>query len=230
MFAPVGAASAQTRTVGISVGNTFTYSVTVSWSSNDPSATPPSGLVELNKTQWLKVAVVAISGTNITGQLTSQYKNGTEMTSGGWIDVDTGASVNLTTWFVSANLGRGDLMYTLSPYNTTAINETISRAYSSGVRDTNHVDLTSTSTSSLGNLSVATNLYWDKSTGAVVEFSTGESNQTGTYTITWLEGLQISDSSVWTVPEFPLWTTPLIIFSALAVIITIKKQCRKPLR
>ncbi|MGB8780954.1 MAG: hypothetical protein WCD81_09955 [Candidatus Bathyarchaeia archaeon] len=230
LLAFVVEASAQTRTVGVSVGNTFTYSAIAGWSSNDPNATPPSGLVELNKTQWLEVAVTAISGTNITGQLTSHYKNGTEITSGGWVDVDTGGSVNLTTWFISANLVRGDLMYTLSPYNTTTINETVTRTYANGVRDTNHVNLTSVSTSSLGNLSLATNLYWDKSTGVVVEFSTGESNQTGTHTTTWSEGLQISDSNVWTVPEFPIWTTPLIMLSAVAVIIARKRQPRRPLR
>jgi hypothetical protein len=199
LFALVVGASTQTRTVGVSVGNAFTYSATVGWSSNDSNATPPSDLVGLDKTQWFEWAVTAVSGTNITGQLTSHFRNGTEITNGGWVDVDTGDSVNLTTWFISANLVSGDLMYTLSPWNTSTINETVTRTYSNGVRDTNHVNLTSVATSFLGNLSFATNLYWDKSTGVVVELSTGESNQTGTYTTTGSDDVQISDSNVWTV-------------------------------
>lgn len=230
LLALVTKASAQTRTVGVSVGNSFKYGFTVSWSSNDPSATPPSNLKNVNETQWMQVAVTAVSGTNITGKLTDHFKNGTEIASDGWINIDTGDSVNLTTWFISANLAAGDLMYTLSPYNTSAINETITRTYPNGARDTDHVNSTGVSTSFFANLSIATNLYWDKSTGVLVELSTGESNQTGTYTTTWSEDVQITDSNVWTVPEFPTWTTPLIMLIALTSTTVVIARWRQPKR
>ena len=83
LFALVVAASAQTRTVGVSVGNTFTYGVTASWSSNDTTATPPSYIVDANNTQSGELSITAISGTNVTVQTTTLYKNSTETTSGG---------------------------------------------------------------------------------------------------------------------------------------------------
>ena len=233
LIAMVGAASAQTRTVTVTMGNTFKYNTTGSWSSNDPSFTPPTSVENLNKTEWMQVAVTAISGTNITGQLTTLFKNGTEITSDGWIDIETGNNENMTTLFISANLIAGDSMYTSPPFDTEIINETVSRTYPSGTRDTNHVNMTSASTSILGNnLSVTNNIYWDKSTGVLVELSAEESNQTGTYMTTWSEDMQISNSNVWTVPEFPNWTLTLLTLIGLSsAIVTIhrQKRAKKPL-
>jgi hypothetical protein len=231
LFALVVAASAQTRTPGVSAGNTFTYSYTVNWNSNDPSATVPSELVSINETQWAEVSVTAVSGTNVTGTVTTHFKNGTETTNDGWVDVDTGDG-NTTTLFISASLVPGDSIYTVSPYNTWTINETVPRTYPSGARDTNHINTTATSSSSQGNLSETTNLYYDQSTGALVEFSKAVSNQTGTYLTTYLEEMQITNSSVWTVPEFPTLTATLVTLIALTsvtVLIVGQRQRRKPL-
>ncbi len=104
LLALVVAASAQTRTVGVIVGNKFRYSFAASWSSDDPSATPPSYLVDFNDTQWLEITITAISGTNITGQTTAHYKNGTENTGGVWVDVNTGPGNNVVSLFISAHL------------------------------------------------------------------------------------------------------------------------------
>jgi hypothetical protein len=233
LFALVVAASAQTRTPAVSAGNTFTYSYTVNWNSNDPNATVPSDLVGINETQWAKVSVTAVSGTNVTGTLTTHYKNGTETTNDGWVDVDTGDG-NLTTLFISAGLVPGDSMYTGVQFNTYFINETVPRTYPGGARDTNHINVTSASSSSIiGNLSDTTNFYWDQSTGALVELSTAKSNQTGTYLTTWSEEMQITDSNVWTVPEFPTLTVTLITLIALTsvtVLIARQRQHRRPLR
>jgi hypothetical protein len=233
LLALVWAASAQTRTVGVTVSNTFKYNTATSWISDDPSATPPSSLVGINSTQWVELSITAISGTNITGQTTTLYKNGTKITEGGWVDVNTGDGENLTVLIISANLAPGDSVYTSSPYNTTLIiNETTSRTYQGGARDTNHINVTSASTSSQGNLSLANNIYWDKSTGVLVELSTVESNQTGTYTTKWSEDVQISDSNVWTVPEFPNWTPTLItliMLTSAIVVIHGQKRPKKPL-
>jgi hypothetical protein len=233
LLALVWSASAQARTAGVAVSSTFKYGVTVSWSSNDPSATPLSSLEDANATQWIQLAVTDVSGTNVTEQLTTNYKNGTDITNDGWVDVDTGGG-NLTIYFISADLSPGDSIYTtVSPYNTWTINETVSRTYASGARDTNHVNVTTASTSSLGNISIANNLYWDKSTGVLVELSAAESNQTGAYLTTWSEDLQISDSNVWTVPEFPTWTATLIMLIALTsvtILISRQRQHRRPLR
>ena len=228
LFALVMAASGQTRTVGVSMGDTFTYSYVVNWNSNDPSATVPSNLVSINETQWEKVSITAVSGTNITGTLTAHYKNGTETTIDGWVNVDTGDGENMTALFISAGLVPGDSIYTGSDYSTYLINETVSRTYPGGMRDTDHINTTAESSSSIiGNLSITTNMYWDKSTGFLVDLSIEESNQTGTYLTTWLEALQIIGSSVWPVPEFSSWPLALLTLITVTSAVTLMSRRKR---
>jgi len=230
LLALVVAVSAQTRTVGVSVGNKFRYDRTAHWSSNDPNATPSSSpdyarALEYNNTQWREFTVTAISGTNVTGQLTNHYKNGTEDTTGGWIDVSTGMGANLTFFLISANLTAGDSLGTYGPYNTT-ITETVSRTYLGGVRDTNHIKLTSPV---IGTQS----FYWDKSTGVVVELLMETTTNMGAYTTTSSMGYQIVSSDLWVVPEFPTWTPLLLILisvTSATIVIARQKQPKRPLR
>jgi hypothetical protein len=227
LLALVMAASAQTRTVGVSVGNKFRYRATVGWSSNDTSATPDFYLGDANNTDWGEFTVAGISGTNITGQTITHYKNGTETTMSGWIDVNTGAG-NATMIFISANLAAGDSLYT-SSYNNWFINDTAPRTYLSGVRDTNHIDVTGLS----GTVSSHYNVYWDKSTGVLVDQLRVITNQTGTYTTTASLDVQIISSDVWIVPEFPTWTPALLMLIALTsatMVIARQKQPKRPLR
>jgi len=218
----VAAASATTRTVGVSVGNTFRCSVTVSWHSTDPSATFPSNLVDFNNTQWGEVTVTGISGTQITGNITSHYKNGTEISTPGWVDVNTGNSLILTESFISANLAAGDSEYTSSPYNTNIINNTVTRTYLGVGRETNHLGYAYPGGS--------TDLYWDKTTGFLVEVLVESTSQTFGYTTTSSLDVQIISSNVWTVPEFPTWTPALLILIALTSAIMVIARQRQPAR
>jgi hypothetical protein len=216
----VAAASAQTRTVGVSVGNTFRCSVTVSWHSTDPSATFPSNLVDFNNTLWSEITITSIFGTTITGNITSHYKNGTEITTGGWVDVNTGNNVNLKESFISADLTAGDSEYTSSPYNTHIINETVTRTYLGVGRDTNHLGYAYPEGS--------TNLYWDKTTGFLVEVLVESTSHTFGYITTWSLDVQITSSNVWIVPEFSTWTPALLMLIALTSATMVIAKQRQP--
>ena len=222
LFALVMTASAQTRTVGVSVGNKLKYNMSVSWTSNDPNATAPQYIIDQNNTQWMQLEVMAISTFNVTAQMTSHLNNGTEITNGGSIDVNSGSGQNFTAFIISAGLGIGDSLYNSSSFNAMTINETINRPYPSGARATNHINVTVPS----GGLSQLIDFYWDKSTGALVEGLSKTVNQTATYTTTTLVHIQIADSNVWIIPEFPTWTTPLLIIIAVtsATVIATKKR------
>jgi hypothetical protein len=206
----------------------FAYSLTATWSSNDPTATPPSVVVDANNTQSAELSITAISRTNITGQATSLYKNGTETTEDGWVDVNTGDGASLPTFIISANLAANDSLYTAAPYNTWIINETVPRTYSGVERDTNHLNLVGSS----GGQSLTTDMYWDKSTGVLVEEMTEYTNQTGGYTTTWSVDTQITSSNIpgWTVPEFSTWASSLLILIALTsatIVIARQKQPKR---
>jgi len=94
LYAFVISAAAQPRMVGVDVSDWFKYVATVDWSSNDPNATFPipdwEMLEEMNETEWMLCTFESISGTNVTLQFTSHFKNGTEIIENGYIDVDTG--------------------------------------------------------------------------------------------------------------------------------------------
>jgi hypothetical protein len=221
LLALVVTASAQTRTVGVSVGNKFRYSLTVSWSSNDPSATPPSYIVDANNTEWVELNVTAISGTLITTQGTTHLKNNTEITAVGTKDVNTGSG-NMTMFLISANLTAGDSVYTSS---SAIINETVPKWYSGVERDANHLDMTSSSGTQIS----GSDLYWDKMTGSLVEWLLETTNQTGTYTTTSSYAMQIISSNVWTVPEFPTWISALLIliaFTSATMVIARQRQLK----
>jgi len=118
--------------------------------------------------------------------------------------VNTGDNENMSEEVISANLDAGDSMYTSSPYNYYIINETVPRTYLSSDRDINYINITS-----YGTLSYTNYLCWDRTTGVLVETMQDVTNQTDPYTTTWSLDVQITSSNVWTVPEFPTWTSTL---------------------
>jgi hypothetical protein len=226
LCATIVTASSTTRTAGVSKGDFFKYgNITVSGNSTAAS----TGYESLNQTLWMESNVTGVSGTNITGQLTTHYKNGTENTLSGLIDVNTGAGENLTIWFISANLGVNDTIYNSSIYSRTAINNTVPMTWAGTARDTNCLNVTYFSEVN-ANENYSENLlwYWDTPTGALVDFSLDYLNQTGADTATWTAHMGITDASVWTVSESPTWGLTFLILACLtsAVLIIRKRRLK----
>jgi len=181
----------------------------------------------MNKTEWMSISVEDVSGTNITFQYTTHFKNGTEGTEGGYVDIDTGKG-NMTFMAISANLNANDTLYTSGDYSTWKINETIVRTYPDSVRDTNLFNMiweySWTHNETQYYYYFTENWFWDKSTGILVEDYFAEINQTGEYITTWSALASITESSVWIAPEFPTWTSILILFVILTFTVAIYKR------
>lgn len=216
---------AQERTVGVAEGDWFTYELDAIWNSTDPDTPfPPLDYGDweiMNGTEWVKMTITGVSGTNISFQYLTHYKNGTEEIGYGYIDVDTGEEADGALTVISANLGVNDSIYASGDYSTWAINETVTRTYPDGVRETNHINMTyefSWTTNELHyRLYQSINLYWDKETGILAEDSFEITNQTGPYLTTWAVTSRITDSSAGVIPEFPAGSSML----AIAVIVTV---------
>jgi len=228
--------SAQERTVGVSVGDWFKYGdINVSWSSNDPNATfPPPGrpwLEEINETEWMLMSVQNILYTWISFQTIKHFKDGTEKTENGSINIDTGTG-DMIYRAISANLNVNDTLYTSGLGSTMKINETVARTYPDGERETNHLNMTREwnitryidSWTINGTAYEFINYYWDRSTGILVEHSYEEIEEVGEYLTTLSMSYRITESNVWTVPEFPTWTSMLLILIVLTVAIAIYKR------
>jgi len=232
--------SAQERRVDFIEGDWFKYGdIAVNWNSNNPNATFPSlpfslpfplpdqELIEkINQTEWVLVSVEDVSGTNITFQATVHFENGAESVFGGYVNIDTGDG-NMTFLAISADLGVNDTIYNSSEYSTWKIDETVVKAYPDCARETNHLNMTQELSWSCGiefYFYFSIDLYWDKSTGILVEMS-GEGNyQIGEDITFWSAFGRIIDSSSWIIPEFPTGTSMLIILLALTGVIAIYKQ------
>ena len=223
---------AQPRTVGVTEGDWFKYGdIEVSWSSNDPNATFPPPYWEMlegwNETEWMLLSIVDVSGTNVTGQMVTHYENGTEETSGAYVNIDTGDG-NMTYMAISANLNANDTVYTSGEFSSYKINETIVRTYPDSVRETNHINMTGEYSWTINETEYryydSMNFYWDRESGIFVEDYFEGINQTGDYLTTWSALSRITDSNVWVIPEFPTWTSILLVFVTLTVAMAIYKR------
>lgn len=233
LLAVASVIASPTRTVGVNVGDVFTYGdINVTWSSNDPNATKDPygmGLEMYNQTEWVSVDITGVSGTNVTIQTISHFKNGTEEISGGWIDVDTGEGVNATTMIIGANLNEGDPIYTAGDYSTWFINETTTRVYPDSTRETCHINMTYAYNYTIPpdtdvDYFYSMNFYWDWATGIMVEDSFQMTNQTGEYLTAWSMTFSITESNVWVVPEFPNLAAWLAVITIATVVLVLGKR------
>lgn len=233
LSAMVVTSSAQPRTVGVTVGDWVKFGdVNVTWSSNDPNTTKVwygMDLERYNETEWMMAEITQVAGTNVTIQYTERFKNGTEETSSGWGDIDTGDG-NATFMLIAANLNENDTLYTSGDYSNYLINETITRVYPDSTRETNHINMTygpynyTIPPDTEVYYFYSMNFYWDKATGILVEDSFEMTNQTGEYFTAWSMDFKITESNVWVVPEFPSLTSIVLILVVLTTAIVIYKR------
>src|SRR4030043_2410172 len=227
LLAMIGASTAvPVRTPGVNVGDPFAYgNGSFNWYSDDPGATPPTEWKDLNQTDWFLVSVESVVGTNVTGSFLSHFSNGTEMTEGGWVDVDTGDDGNMSLFFISANLDSGDSIYSSGEYSTWMINETIPKTYLEEQRDTNHLNIKMEMSEPPFYVYLSWDVYWDRATGALVEMSMS-SKQTMGYTTAWSFSIELTESTKWVIPEFAglLQTLLLVTSLTLATLVCSRKM------
>ena len=221
LSAMVVASSAQPRIVGVNEGDWFKYGdITANWSSNDPSYTPAESLKAWNETEYLLMSVVEVLDTYIGYQSVWRFRNGTERIDGHCTYIDTGSG-NTTMFFISAYLSTNDTIYTSGSYSNWRINETVVRTYPDGSRETNHVNVTS----EVYDGTDTKNIWWDRTTGALVEMSIEVREYSGEYLATESLFFTITDSDVWIIPEFPSFLIlPLFMIATLLAVIVYKRK------
>jgi hypothetical protein len=203
------------RVPGVHYGDWFLFDVGTFFDSNDPVVPPLLGnLIELNKTEWLRIEVTSVNGTRIDFQQTIHYENGTEQTSTNYQDVEGGAYSAL---FVAANLNVGDSLYSSGSYSSWIINDTVMTLYPSGLRQTNRVNITNVLVDVPGNYcSICQRQYFDRMCGVTVEIAWEGMNQTGAYQTEYSMCAKLIGSNLWIVPEYPsLALLPLLIAATL---------------
>jgi hypothetical protein len=225
-FTIVGKTSAQTvmPSPGVSPGNVFTYDFSVFWSSNNQTAKPPADLVEENNTETIRITITQVEGLMVLMNITYHFEDGTENTTEGMVNIMSGLSLNAFGLIVSPNLVKNSVVYPYGNVNFT-INETATRTYSFGERETAHY--TANSTNSADYVYFFKDIYFDEKTGVMLEYYTEwlSSNSTNEKT-----------TALWKIKEFDLRTIggildywPLIVagVSVIAVLLVIVVFMRK---
>jgi hypothetical protein len=225
LCAPImGITIAQAQTVvGVKQGDVFEYDMRSFWTCTFMD-TPPADLMELNQTEWLRVTVTEVSGSQIKMQLTTRYRNGTEVNSDEFCDIETGDASGGPP-FIGANLGENDLIYP-SASEPWFVHYTITRDYVNSQRETNYLKLEDIgNTSEVGEFSRIYEYYFDKSTGALVEYSY-DFSYTGLTTIV---RSKLIASNVWAIPEFPsLIILPVFMMITLFAVAIKKRLFHRP--
>lgn len=146
---------------GVKAGDWIKYGqYTVTWSGN---GTQPSYITEEEREDWFRVDVENVSGTTVTLNETIHFNNGTQTSENSSVDVTGNAGMSGVKLLIACNLTKGDPL--TSQANSPTINETTTAMYAGASRNVNMAETTSV----YDNQTIATKIYWDQNTGAMVE-------------------------------------------------------------
>ena len=218
----------QDVTVGVAVGDWFMYEGDlVLWEADEGVPFPPhqmySFLQTWNESDWQKRTVVNVSGTTITYEIVTHYKNGTEVTT----TVDEGVTSAFTYYAIGANLGPGDEARSSIFGDPMIINETIAREYGDLTRETNYCEWASMYSNPLPTLSdvyTHDDFYWDKATGILVEWVYNGSLSMAEGNATYSVIQKLIEANLWVIPEFPTGTVMLVVFVAVTACVDIYRR------
>jgi hypothetical protein len=220
------AATAQeTIQAGVKSGDSFTYTVTGSHSTDDPSAEIPADVLSAEASSYFKITINYVAGPEINYTWLWHFTNGTDQNGLGFLNVETTAAEGPFWPIVAANLTAGELIHPHFGPDLSTFNETVMWTYTNYTRETNRLE---TVFLEQNNVTQTTRLlhsdsYFDKRTGMLVQLNeeTDYQNPTLTTIITW----KLAGQNAWTYASagsFPLttfFTLPVII--AIVVIVAI---------
>jgi len=198
--------------VGVNVGDWIKYGeFSASWNGTGTESSPTT---EMKQMAWMKVEVKNVSGTKVTIEGTTGYKNGTTAPSNITIDVATGEFMVI---LIPANLKEGDSIPQLHG-SGTKINGTVTRTYCGASRNVNfaYIELIQETT-----LSRTVKVYWDKATGVAVEFYLYHSITTPTTQETFEFSYRATETNMWSPDILGLISNNFIYIAGIAVLVVI---------
>ena len=211
-----GTVLAQTTVVGVSPGNTFNYSYNLSWASTNPAATIPPAYLELQNIQSMRINVVSVTDSLINIDITKLYKNGTENTQNGNINVDTQLlELPYSIMIIRAGANTDEKIYPSGGHAT--LSETATKTYSIGTIETIRYVSVDNSVDS----NQETEIIYDKANGVGLEYNFESQETSGSYVTTTTETLMITS---WVIPEFPFIAVLMIMIIAIPIVLVVYKK------
>jgi len=210
---------AQVRTVGVSEGDWFRYGFTLDWDYELNATAEDFIFADFLQGDWVTLTIQDVTGTNVTGQFTIHFENGTEKLLTGSVDLVTGEG-DLRNWLISADLNANDSLYATEI--DEKINETLTQVHPWGSTETNHL-VYSYNFSIEDDYSILhLDLYWDREVGILTEMSfEAEILQNGTLmdgSASWM----LTEYNLENIPEFTQQTFIFLIVSVTLMISIMK--------
>jgi hypothetical protein len=211
-------------TVGVSVGDHFTFeSVIDAYTTTNASYVPSefdSPFISLNQSDYVTYTVLDVVDKNITFQILTHWSNGTETTTEQEEAIDT----SYNYWAIGANMEAGDVIREASFMSgERTINETTTMEWGDVTRDVNVHDTIWDWSSWFGVISHRI-YYWDKETGMLLKevIITDYDGDNGVVHLE--QTVEIVDTNLWVIPEFPTGTAMLLVFIAITVSIDLYRR------
>ncbi|MCL5949288.1 MAG: hypothetical protein M1490_02280 [Candidatus Bathyarchaeota archaeon] len=130
---------AKEATVGVHVGDSFTYSLMGISSLESPEAVETPGFGQYNQTDYYKITITGVNGTTVSLDTSWRFLNGTEVNGKQTIDLSNGQqSVTNGFWAIySSNLNVNDLIRPAVNDPPLNVNQTKTNTYADSSRETN---------------------------------------------------------------------------------------------
>ncbi len=210
--------------VGVGSGDVFSYGYTCYFGTNDPNAVPPIAFSWINQTEYFLVNVTQVSGSVVSFDTTLHLLNGSIIAGRGSMDVGNGMSSmsgyspmgTYGYYFMSSNVGMMGRMFLSSSIGPT-VNGTLMMNYSGGQRSTDYLSLVVNQNGMMNE----SDFYFDQSTGAMVEWHQQTVQTSSNFLTNSTQVLNLTSSSVWAVPEFPIFIISLVLIAVTVVLIAV---------
>jgi hypothetical protein len=163
--------------VGVHVGDTFTYSITGTSDLTGAGAVDTPGFSAYNETDYYKITITGINGSQVSMDTSWKFKNGTEINSPQTLDIGSGQKSDENGFWAlyPANLEKTDLLRPRG-YDNTRVNNTDTFTYSSGARgrcfwfiNNEFFNVNDPTRSTL--MYDYRNIFFDKATGMLTSFA-----------------------------------------------------------
>jgi hypothetical protein len=188
------------KSVGVNVGDTFTYKLMGYSVLFNSTAVTPAYLSEYNNTDYYQVNITGIKGSVVSFDTVWKFTNGTAIQNSEWVNLAAGNDSGDFWAIYPSNLNANNMLYPKEANTGLIVNSTGPQTYSTGTRQTNYWSIENVFTDindPTGNTvqDVLTSLYFDKQTGMLVDLTNIQYYNNPYYNIitTWT----LTNSTVW---------------------------------
>ncbi|MDR2204402.1 MAG: hypothetical protein LBE76_08980 [Nitrososphaerota archaeon] len=130
--------SSTSRTIGVNVGDVFTYSMTGRADTYDENVTVPANFLDINKVDYYRVEIISVEYPVVSYVETTKFKNGTSFSYDGMVNVEDGGNSGGFWGIYLANLKKGSLTRP-DVSDGVSVADTVMVSYLDGDRETNFV-------------------------------------------------------------------------------------------